>query len=185
MAECHGLGICLVTFDQPLYVKVVEIIISSHDLPNILVHLGGFHFLISYMGSLGFIRAGNGLDSMWQTVYAPNSIQNTLTEHAYSWALRAHILSSAAISSALQETPWCLTRVNIDRLQNIKEEFLDSLLREECLHKLPQSWMASWCPVLQGVEQANCGSVTSIVSISSGFSSLRKALVIRSFICFA
>ena len=144
LTERHGLGISPVTFDQPLYIKAVEIVMSSPDLPNIFVRLGGFHLLMSYMGSLGFIMAGSGLESMWETVYAPNSIQHMLTGHAYSRALRAHILSSAAISSVLLETPGCLTGVNIDRLQNIKEELLDSdgpspnLSREECLQQFTE-----------------------------------------------
>ena len=144
LTERHGLGISPVTFDQPLYIKAVEIDMSSPDLPNIFVLLGGFHLLMSYMGSLGFIMAGSGLESMWETVYAPNSIQHMLTGHAYSRALRAHILSSAAISSVLLETPGCLTGVNIDRLQNIKEELLDSdgpspsLSREECLQQFTE-----------------------------------------------
>ena len=109
-----------------MYIKAVEIIMSSPDLPNIFVRLSGFPLLMSYMGSLRFIMTGSGLESMWGTVYTPNSIQHMLTGHAYSRALRAHILSSAAISSVLLETPGCLTWVNIDRLQNIKEELLDS-----------------------------------------------------------
>ena len=68
-----NLGMCLVTLDQPLYIKTTEIVVSVTDLPNIFIRLDGFHLLISYMGSLGFIMAGNGLESMWGTVYAPNT----------------------------------------------------------------------------------------------------------------
>ena len=104
LTERHGLGINPVTSDQLLYIKAVKIVMSSPDLPNIFVRLGGFHLLMSYMGSLGFIMAGSRLESMWETVYAPNSIQHMLTGHAYSRALRAHILSSAAISSFKNST---------------------------------------------------------------------------------
>ena len=101
---------------------------------NVLHGITGFHNGWQWAG----IHVGN----------APNSIQHMLTGHAYSRALRAHILSSAAISSVLLETPGCLTGVNINRLQNIKEELRDSdgpspsLSREEYVSSnLLKSWI--------------------------------------------
>ena len=49
------IGICPVTFDQPLFIKALEIVIASHDLTNVPVRirLDGFHLLMSYMGSIG------------------------------------------------------------------------------------------------------------------------------------
>ena len=55
---------------------------------------------MSYMGSVtsvGYIMAGSGLDSLWETVYASNTVVQVLTGHAYARALRAHIISSAVI----------------------------------------------------------------------------------------
>lgn len=45
--EKHGLRTCLVIFDQPLYIKAADIVASSQDLKKIIVHLGGFHLLMS------------------------------------------------------------------------------------------------------------------------------------------
>ena len=116
MIDRYNLGTCPVTFDQPLYIKATEIVASVTDLPNIFIRLGGFHLTMSYMGSLGFIMAGSGLKSMWETVYAPNSIPHMQTGHVYARALRAHILSAAAVTSLLLENPGCLTEVNIQNL---------------------------------------------------------------------
>jgi len=52
-AQCekHGLQVCPVTFDQPLYIKAAEIVASAQDLDKVVVRLGGFHLLMSYLGS--------------------------------------------------------------------------------------------------------------------------------------
>jgi len=52
-AQCekHCLQVCPVTFDQPLYIKAAEIVASAQDLDKVVVRFGGFHFLMSYLGS--------------------------------------------------------------------------------------------------------------------------------------
>ena len=47
---------CFVTFDQPLYYKAREIVASSNSdspLTSVIVRLGGFHMLMSFMGAIG------------------------------------------------------------------------------------------------------------------------------------
>ena len=134
LIDHHNLGTCPVTFDQPLYIKATGIVASVTDLPNIFIRIGGFHLTMSYMGSLGFIMAGSGLESMWETVYAPNSIPHMQTGHAYARALRAHILSAAVITSLLLENPGCLTGVNIQNLGATKAALFDGELASNCLH---------------------------------------------------
>ena len=134
MIDRHNLRTCPVTFDQPLYIKATEIVASVTDLPNIFIRLGGFHLNMSYMGSLGFIMAGSGLESMWETVYAPNSIPHMQTGHAYARALRAHTLLAAAITSLLLENPGCLTEVNIQNLGATRAVLFDGALASNCLH---------------------------------------------------
>lgn len=48
---------CIVTFDQPLYIKSWKICASSDDtnLKSFVVRLGGFHLLMSFLGSIGNI----------------------------------------------------------------------------------------------------------------------------------
>ncbi|ELU12774.1 hypothetical protein CAPTEDRAFT_192602 [Capitella teleta] len=88
---------CFVTFDQPLYVKANEIVASDEILQGVVVRLGGFHPLISFMGSVGYIMGGSGLEVLWESVYAPASVVHMMTGHAYARALRAHLLTSAAL----------------------------------------------------------------------------------------
>ena len=51
----YKLGVVPVTFDQPLYItciKAADIVASSPDLTNIFIRLGGFHLVMSYLGSI-------------------------------------------------------------------------------------------------------------------------------------
>ncbi|CAH1155651.1 unnamed protein product [Phaedon cochleariae] len=101
--KCKSLGqsSCFVTFDQPLYIKARDIIASvpeSSDLSAVIVRLGGFHLLMSFMGSIGYIMDGSGLRDLFNVVYATASTEKMLTGHAYARALRAHILAHVALA---------------------------------------------------------------------------------------
>ena len=74
MAEQHSKsrqsGIT-VTFDQPLYTKAREMVLAAgpHSLlSGAVIRLGGFHLLLSFMGSIGAILTGSGLEAMWEAV---------------------------------------------------------------------------------------------------------------------
>ena len=60
-SDKNNLKICPVAFNQPLYQKVSEIVAASRDLDRVVVQLGGFHLLLSYLGSIGQITTGSGL----------------------------------------------------------------------------------------------------------------------------
>ena len=93
---------CFVTFDQPLYAKAVKMVssavTSSSKLSSIVVRLGGFHLLMSFMGAIGNIMAGSGLKELW---YAKDSTPKMLTGHHYARALRAHFLTQIALQKTL------------------------------------------------------------------------------------
>jgi len=78
-----------VTFDRPLYIKAQNIVEQSKPEPQIVVRLGGFHLLMSFIGTIGYIMAGSGLKEQWNIIYAANSIEKMITGHAYSRAVRA------------------------------------------------------------------------------------------------
>lgn len=50
-----GMKSCLITFDQPLYIKARDIISAKRlsDQIFIIIRLGGFHGLMSFIGSIG------------------------------------------------------------------------------------------------------------------------------------
>ncbi|KYN11020.1 hypothetical protein ALC57_16838 [Trachymyrmex cornetzi] len=83
-----------VTFDLPLYQKAVQIIYScpnDNSLKTIMPCLGGFHLLMSYLGAIGFIMAGSGLNEIFSLCYAKTlwikCYQVTLMQEPYEHTL--------------------------------------------------------------------------------------------------
>ena len=83
----------IVTFDFPLWIKAVRIVIER-DLP-IIVRLGGFHLLKSYLGCIGYIMKDSGLETLMQLIY-PGNVDHIADGNAFYKALRAHFLIDAA-----------------------------------------------------------------------------------------
>ncbi|KAK3916607.1 CaM kinase-like vesicle-associated protein [Frankliniella fusca] len=117
-ASKHGRKFCSVTFDQPLYWKATEKILSSPQnspLRNIFVQLGGFHLLMSFMGAIGHLMSGSGLEELWTTVYAKNSVQQMSSGKAYSRAVRAHFLSQSALVAIILQKMFEDSELNASR----------------------------------------------------------------------
>ena len=57
----------ILTFDQHLYWKALTIIQSQpdgSDLKGMVLRLGGFHMQMSFLGSIGHLMAGSGLQNV-------------------------------------------------------------------------------------------------------------------------
>lgn len=93
-----------VTFDQPLYAKAQEIVANNPTFTGVIVRLGGFHLLMSFLGAIGYIMAGSGLKDIFATIYAENSVEKMLAGHAYARAVRAHMLCHLALAHIILET---------------------------------------------------------------------------------
>ena len=106
-----------VTFDQPLYIKAYEIVADQNM--NIFVRLGGFHQMMSFLGSLGYVMEGSGLREALETVYAPISVGHMFSGKAYSRALRGHLLTYSALMSLIIE-PY-MNMLSEDDLKSISE----------------------------------------------------------------
>lgn len=97
---------CIVTFDQPLFIKAVDIVSQADEtdvLSSVIVRLGGLHLLMSYMGAVGRSMGESGLEELWEEVYAKNALGHLVIRHWYARALRAHSLSQAAIAHFIFE----------------------------------------------------------------------------------
>lgn len=94
------------TFDQPLYWKAHSMLTSSEDIfsdANVILQLGGFHLLMSFMGAVGHIMGGSGLQEVWSTIYAPNVASYLLGGHSFARALRAHFITQLALGEIIFE----------------------------------------------------------------------------------
>jgi hypothetical protein len=70
-AKGHFQKTRLVTFDQPLFFKARDIVEGGKhsELSCVVVRLGEFHLLMSFMGCIGAIMAGSCLKALFMTIY--------------------------------------------------------------------------------------------------------------------
>ena len=116
-----------VTFDQPLWLKAFNII-KTENL-QIVCRLGGFHTLMSFMGSIGVLMNGSGLEDLFAEVYAENSVIHMMSGKAIARATRAHILAESALTTILVE-------MIIEGSGNICIESLQPFYQSACERKL-------------------------------------------------
>ena len=88
-----------ITFNQPLWHK--ETCIISEKKLNIVCRLGGFHTLMSFVGSIGMMMSGSGLEEALAEAYAKNTVPHIMSGKAYSRALRGNFLVEAAVMNLL------------------------------------------------------------------------------------
>ena len=116
----------VVTFDQPLWLKAMEIV-KAKSLPIVLI-LGGFHLMMSFLGSVGTVMRGSGLTEAFQAIYGSNAVEHIMTGKAVSRALRAHFLTESALITKL------LCRfIPEDPLQNLEEFVQPELLNQRMM----------------------------------------------------
>ena len=63
----------ILTFDQRLFWKAFIIVLEEPEnsyLKQIVLRLAGFHTLISFLGAIGYLMAGSGLEQVLETIYA-------------------------------------------------------------------------------------------------------------------
>lgn len=90
----------MVTFDQQLWWKAMMIIENaSLDCPTrgIVYLLGGFHTIMSFVGSIGHIMDGSGLRDVLELMYASNTVPHLLSGKAITRAIRAHVIIESAL----------------------------------------------------------------------------------------
>ena len=89
----------LLTFDQPFYWKAVEIQMQEQNgiISGIVLILGSFHTLMSFLGSIGTLMNGTGLHSLLEQVHSENAVPHILSGKAVARARRAHQLAVCAL----------------------------------------------------------------------------------------
>ena len=98
----------IVTFDSPLYWKARIIISNEADgssLKRIVLDLGGFHTMLSFLGSIGHVMHNSGLSEILKVVYGENAGKAISKGKSYARAIRAHLMTTLALHALLlQET---------------------------------------------------------------------------------
>lgn len=94
----------IITFDFPIWIKAVEISLSK-NLPVIL-RLGGFHHLRSFLGAIGNVMESSGLEDIFKIIYsdvADSTIVHIMSGGAYYKSLRAHFIADAALVQLIMD----------------------------------------------------------------------------------
>ena len=91
---------------------------SDSHLQSLVLRLGNFHTQMSFLGCIGHLMGGTGLQEAFELVYAENVVVHILNGKAYSRAVWAHLLMDAALSAILTsgafDLPWILIHHQAD-----------------------------------------------------------------------
>ena len=85
---------------QPLWLKATAIV-ESEAVSQFVIHLGGFHLLMSALGAACALMMGSGLEESLQLLYEENVVGHIMSGKAYARSLRANLLVESAIMSLL------------------------------------------------------------------------------------
>ena len=116
----------IITFDQPLWWKAMTIIQQKQtdsDLKSKVLRLGGLHMQMSFLGSIGHLMAGSGLQELLETIYAENAVLHILNGKAISRAIRAHFLVDAALTSILMSQTFNISCLPLE--QGTRDEAME------------------------------------------------------------
>lgn len=94
----------ILTFDQPLWWKaltVQESVDKDNEIKSMVLRLGGFHTLMSFLGCIGHLMADTGMQELLECIYAGNTVGHMLSGKAVSRAVRGHLLVSGALYTIL------------------------------------------------------------------------------------
>ena len=89
----------VITFDQPLWWKAYMIIQSlpeNDSLRSAVVRLGGFYIQMSFLGSIGHLMKGSGIENVLEVLYSENAISHILSGKAVFRAVRGHFIADAS-----------------------------------------------------------------------------------------
>ena len=90
----------ILTFDQSLWWKAMSIITnekSNSSFSKIIFRLGPFHTEMSFLGSIGHLMKGSGLEELLELIYSDNAVGHIVSGKAVSRAWRGHSLVQSAL----------------------------------------------------------------------------------------
>ena len=114
----------IITFDQPLLWKSLQVIEGQPEnspLHSIVLRLDGFHTETSFIGSIGHLMAGLGLQELLETIYANNAFTHMLTGKAVQRAFRRLLPLDSAVSAMIVSDEFNVKAPCIAPAQDITE----------------------------------------------------------------
>ena len=119
----------VVTFDQSLWYSASGII--AEKKLDIVYRLGGFHTLMSFINSIGYVMGGSGLEEVLTEVYVEDSVLHMLSGKACARAMRGYILIGSTLNILIEEV---MPSLEPEHIANLKKAFQD-FPKEGCAEK--------------------------------------------------
>ena len=94
----------MLTFDQPLWWKATIIVEGAQEdspLRSVILRLGGFHILISFLGSIGHLMAGTCLQELLEVIFAGNTVAHILSGNVVACTICGHLLLDSILHTIL------------------------------------------------------------------------------------
>jgi hypothetical protein len=129
----------IITFNQPLWWKALLIVLNEpgdSDMKSIVLRLGGLHIQMSFLGCIGHIMAGSGLQDVLELVYAKNAVVHMLSRKAIARAIRGHFLVDSALNCLLMRDVFNLP-YQVNGVSGNQEEAEDGSSIEEIGEHVP------------------------------------------------
>ncbi|XP_066911989.1 uncharacterized protein [Clytia hemisphaerica] len=136
-AKKSKIPVPVITFDQPLWQKALGII--KLKKLRIVCRLGGFHTLMSFLGSIGNIMKGSGLDELFEEVYAEDTVKHINSGHAVARAIRAHLLVQSALINHITCTLVDQNKLVIEDIESSYKKAMDEGFTNDNLVTLSES----------------------------------------------
>ncbi|KAJ8890297.1 hypothetical protein PR048_009805 [Dryococelus australis] len=92
---------CLEYLPSSLAFIIANDINYKTGFDDLVIMLGSFHTLMYFLGVIGDLMTGSGLEDVLQTVYGSNTDNHILTGKAVSRDFRGHMLVDSALSSII------------------------------------------------------------------------------------
>ena len=74
---------------------------TENDLKSIVLRLGGLHIQMRFLGGIGHLIAGSGLQELLKPIYADNAVGHILSRKPISSVNCAHFIVDAALNAML------------------------------------------------------------------------------------
>ena len=111
----------ILTFDQPLWWKAVTIVSTEpagSDLHSMVLRLGGFHVLMSFLGCIGHVMKGSGFQDLLEIVYSQNTVVHMISGKAIARAVRGHFLVDSALHALIMKEAYKTSHENDQPTEN-------------------------------------------------------------------
>nr|XP_047135832.1 uncharacterized protein LOC124813134 [Hydra vulgaris] len=118
-----------VTFDQSLWQKALGVI-KDQNL-NIICRLRGFHTMMSFLGSIGKLMTGSGLEEVLEQVYSEDTVKHILKGKAVARAIRGHMLVQSVLMSHIIDILVDKSKLDISGLECTYKMAMQNVMNKE------------------------------------------------------